>query len=86
MECSTESCEKDCEVNEWSDWGPCNAECGGGVRERTRTFTPGTPGGATCPCAEEMKEREYCNNDPCPGTSHIRLNRDFTRVKVPFRI
>lgn len=66
LECSTESCEKDCVVNQWSDWGPCNAECGGGVRERTRTFIPGTPGGATCPCAEDMKEIEYCNNDPCP--------------------
>lgn len=66
LECSTESCEKDCEVNDWSEWGPCSADCSGGVRERTRTFTPGTPGGATCPCAEDMKEREYCNNTPCP--------------------
>jgi len=66
LQCSTESCERDCEVHEWSEWGPCSEKtCGGGVRKRTRTFTPGTPGGKKCPCAADMTEKEYCNETPC---------------------
>lgn len=65
LTCSQNTCERDCKLHDWSKWGPCSAECGGGVRERNRDFTPGTPGGEPCPCAHSMKEKEYCNEQPC---------------------
>ena len=55
----------DCEWNPWTVWSPCDKDCNGGVRERTRTFTPGEPGGEPCDC--ETYEKEYCNMQPCTG-------------------
>ena len=67
LSCTEESCEKDCVVSQWEDWGECTAPCGGGMRERTREMIPGTPGGKECPCEEYTIEREYCNTEPCEG-------------------
>ncbi|MBN3284286.1 THS7A protein, partial [Polyodon spathula] len=54
---------KDCEVTEWSEWGPCSKDCYDvnspkGARTRTRSvkqFPVG--GGAECP---ELEEQEQC--------------------------
>ncbi len=67
LKCTDKSCEKDCVVNEWAEWSECSSTCGGGMAERARTFTPGTEGGAPCPCEEDLTEKKYCNTDPCKG-------------------
>ena len=64
-----DTCERDCVKEEWSAWSECSAECGGGFKERTRGFIPGTPGGEPCGCEEDLKQREFCNEVACevPG-------------------
>jgi len=47
-------------VNNWGDWGPCNKDCGDGVRARSRAVaTPATFGGLSCP--------PLVQTSPCPG-------------------
>merc|ERR1712179_67929 len=48
--CNLEGCPVDCEVGEWEGWGPCTADCNGGVQSRTRqkTVEPEN-GGDACP-------------------------------------
>lgn len=56
------SCEKpecQCEVSHWED-SQCSAECGGGIRIRTRSITKP---GAECP---DLYKTESCNQQPCP--------------------
>ncbi|KAK6491401.1 thrombospondin type-1 domain-containing protein 7A-like [Huso huso] len=66
---------KDCEVTEWSEWGPCSKDCYDvnspkGARTRRRSvkqFPVG--GGAECP---ELEEQEQCAPQgdgvpPCPS-------------------
>ncbi|KAJ8288081.1 hypothetical protein COCON_G00007400 [Conger conger] len=68
---------KDCEVDEWADWGPCSRDCydpgaPSGDRSRMRRvqqFPVG--GGAECP---ELEESETCTPEgdglpPCPTYS-----------------
>ena len=54
---------RDCEVSEWSDWGPCEPACGVGVSKRTRTviFAP-LNGGKECP---PLTEKKGCLNKIC---------------------
>ena len=65
--CDLPSCEKDCKVLEWEEWGDCSVSCGIGMQVRKRDYTPGTAGGEKCPCEAYRTERKYCNTDPCPG-------------------
>ncbi|CAH2281689.1 SCO-spondin [Pelobates cultripes] len=49
----------------WTDWGPCSASCGGGLRQRTRTCSQRSPNGA--PCGNDTMEVEECNSEVCPA-------------------
>jgi len=51
-----------CQVGEWSEWGPCTLQCGVGTQMRSRTAT-----GFNCPATSEER---YCNTHPC-GDEHI---------------
>lgn len=52
----------DCKVN-WSDWGACSKQCGGGTQSRTATVThPANAGGNQCP---PLVETRACNSNPC---------------------
>jgi len=62
-ECNTNACVIPCVVSEWSEWGPCDKECGGGKQTRTRTVT--TPG-ANCPPLTETRD---CTNGACCSVS-----------------
>jgi len=58
--CNTDPCPTHCVVNNWGDWGPCNKDCGDGVRARSRAVaTPATFGGLSCP--------PLVQTSPCPG-------------------
>jgi hypothetical protein len=63
--CVLTHCEGDCELNQWSEWAPCSAECGdsadGGVRERNRTFVKSVAYTASVGCHAIMSELEDCN-------------------------
>lgn len=65
--CNTHACETACQVGEWSDYGECSVECGGGTKQRTREVTvPATGDGQTCP---PLTEVDTCNLHECDASS-----------------
>merc|ERR1719238_97430 len=60
----TTQCEEvDCVVSAWSDWGECDAVCGGGQQQRSRSVTvEPTNGGKQCP---HLTEAQACNKHAC---------------------
>jgi hypothetical protein len=62
--CNTQPCPVHCKVTGWSGWLQCNAECGGGYRERMRTtIVDAQYDGNPCP---HLLETKICNEHPCP--------------------
>ena len=61
---------RDCVLSEWSDYGPCDKKCGGGIQYKTRTKIYHEKRGGTC---GELKEWRRCNEQPC-------LRDDFKNV------
>jgi len=56
-----------CELSDWSEYGACNAECGGGTMTRTRDIIKEpVNGGATCESLGPLEQTAPCNEDPCP--------------------
>merc|ERR1719189_349612 len=63
VKCNEEACPVDCRLNDWEGWSGCSAECGGGVRERSRTVQlEASSGGDPC---EDTEEEEACNIQAC---------------------
>merc|ERR1719221_403551 len=61
--CNVKGCPVDCKVDDWSGWGDCTADCGGGVQTRTRAKTVEPEnGGQPCP---EQAETKTCNDFAC---------------------
>lgn len=54
----------DCLWLEWSPWGDCNRECGGGTQYRTRDKVAEKYGGKAC--IGEEREAKDCNTHHCP--------------------
>ena len=62
---TTECEEVNCEVSEWGAWGKCDATCGGGQQQRSRSVTvEPTNGGKQCP---HLTEAQSCNTHSCKG-------------------
>ena len=63
QECNTFLCPIDCDYT-WSNWSPCDQECGGGIRTRNINITKNPVyGGEECPPSPEYQD---CNTSPCP--------------------
>merc|ERR1719311_739323 len=61
--CNDVPCPIDCEVDTWSGWSTCSADCGGGVKQRVRSvITQPQHGGVRC---GETSEAEPCNMQSC---------------------
>ncbi|KAL7885412.1 hypothetical protein AOLI_G00057070 [Acnodon oligacanthus] len=58
-DCSPSSCI----VTEWSDWEPCSASCGVGMRKRVRMMKMSASDGSLC--RAEMEEVEKCMMPEC---------------------
>jgi len=63
QQCSDELCPIDCELDTWSGWSACSAECGSGVKERTRDVLRRAEFGGI-PC-EATTETVSCNVQAC---------------------
>lgn len=60
-------CQKDpvhCEFSEWTPWGECSAECGGGEQERTREIVQDAQFGGDV-CQGDLRELRPCNEVVC---------------------
>lgn len=86
--CNEQPCPSDCVVSDWSEWGTCSAECGGGSQERTRTITASAAnGGVECPALEESRAcgTEACRPD-CEATGALSwsqtIGTDGGRVEL----
>ena len=57
-------CPIDCKMSAWSGWGGCSAQCGGGVKLRTRhVLREGSDGGKLC--GGSSQEVATCNVASC---------------------
>ena len=66
LQTPTKSSKKvDCVLNEWSEWGTCSVECGGGTHTRRRTIISPASGGV---CTDNLLETKPCNTDQCTIT------------------
>lgn len=65
--CNMQSCDRDCELNDWAAWGPCSKECDGGMSESVRHVSSPAVGQGSCPesWAPERTRYEECNTQPC---------------------
>jgi len=61
--CNEDQCPVDCVLDDWSGWSGCSAECGGGVRSKSREVKT-TPEHGGDPCGETSKT-ESCNIQAC---------------------
>ena len=75
----------DCQVSDWSDWGPCSKQCGGGTQTQTRTITvQSRNGGKECPSL--LTQTKACNEQLCPACKYLDwvkcdcLSKQQTRV------
>ena len=57
---------------QWSEMGDCSADCGDGIKTRTRTCSSPVPlfGGNTCEGGDT--EEESCKITECPGKFTIQ--------------
>lgn len=61
--CNEGPCPVPCVMGDWSGWGACTADCGGGVQQRSRSIiAPAENGGD--PCGEKT-EAMSCHVDDC---------------------
>jgi len=61
--CNEEECPINCELEDWTEWGDCSAECNGGVKEKIRNVLV-VPQFSGEPCGE-TSEAESCNLQSC---------------------
>jgi uncharacterized protein YegL len=65
--CSTQSCDKDCELSDWTAWSDCSKACDEGTNIRRRTIVELPVGNGVCPKmdGEERLDQQRCNSFPC---------------------
>jgi len=65
--CNPDSCDKDCELSEWTEWSKCSKDCNGGTMKRSKHITDAVQGQGKCPDRWNIKRLEYksCNNFGC---------------------
>ena len=69
--------------SEWSRYGECSEECGGGKKESTRTCTNPIPAHGGRGCVGELIRTEECNTHECPGKLFEIKNKKWS---FPLRI
>jgi len=77
--CNIQSCEKDCELSEWSKWSWCSKDCDGGTRKRQKFITKSPKGIGECPDQWSPDRMQYkkCNEVRCPGKMECKKELDI---------
>jgi hypothetical protein len=65
--CNGQSCEKDCELTEWTKWSWCSKDCDGGSRKRQKFIKHAAEGAGTCAgkWAPDRLQYKQCNMHRC---------------------
>eukprot|EP00929_Paragymnodinium_shiwhaense_P067602 TRINITY_DN339_c1_g1_i2.p1 TRINITY_DN339_c1_g1~~TRINITY_DN339_c1_g1_i2.p1 ORF type:complete len:458 (+),score=129.28 TRINITY_DN339_c1_g1_i2:116-1375(+) len=82
--CNLQSCDKDCELSDWTAWSDCSKACNRGSSERVKTIVTPLEGGGTCPAlrsAERVQTRK-CNEKPCQNAMLGYKCFKFTPTKL----
>jgi len=77
--CNTGSCDRDCTLKPWTEWGFCTMACGGGLQERVRKVDVPTRGEGECPkdySPDRWNERG-CNKHDCTGDEICIAKQDL---------
>lgn len=67
--CHTESCNRDCTLETWTQWSSCSVACGGGLQEKRRRVLIPIHANGRCPkpSSPERLESKACNEHKCVG-------------------
>jgi hypothetical protein len=70
--CEGQSCNADCNLADWTDWGACTQACWTGTERRNRAVKDEARGTGTCPepAGEHRLQFRECNNIPCTNFYH----------------
>merc|ERR1719356_1717848 len=77
--CNTGSCDRDCTLNDWTEWSPCSMACGGGDQERKKTVFIPIRGQGKCPTPKNSDRHEdrECNTQDCIGDEICVAEQDL---------
>jgi len=76
---NTGSCDRNCDLSDWSEWSPCTKACGGGVMQRKKKVVIPIRGQGKCPKRSnpDRFERKKCNKTDCVGDEICIASQDF---------
>jgi hypothetical protein len=65
--CNIKSCEKDCDLSDWTKWSSCSKNCDGGTLKRQKFVVRPAEGAGKCPGTWTKKRLQYkpCNMKRC---------------------
>jgi uncharacterized protein YegL len=77
--CNTGSCDRDCSLDEWTEWEPCSTACGGGITSRIRKVTVPIRGRGKCPKRKSPDRfaEKVCNPQDCQGDEICVAQQDL---------
>jgi len=77
--CNTMSCDRDCTLEDWTEWTPCSVACGTGFQNRAKHVLIPTRGFGKCPKEEgaERAAEQECNQQDCVGDEICIANQDL---------
>merc|ERR1719235_1309577 len=59
IECNSQACDEDCQLSQWTKWGGCSKDCGGGTRKRYRYVLKAATGRGHCPGRWDEERLQY---------------------------
>merc|ERR1719189_2008849 len=77
--CNTGSCDRNCQLSDWSEWSPCTMACNGGLTERKKKVVIPIRGQGKCPKRNnpDRFEKKKCNKQDCVGDEICIAKQDL---------
>jgi len=77
--CNVQACDRDCSLQEWSEWTSCSKMCNGGLQERRKGLAERAVGAGKCPKKNTPDRLQYksCNSHQCqpsPGNPTLKCH------------
>jgi len=77
--CNTGSCDRDCTLEDWTEWAPCSMACDTGLTERNRKVLVPIRGQGKCPGKRSRRrlQQKQCNTQSCVGDEICVAQQDL---------